>query len=144
VRHGFDVPADVAHLAKDSFFVLRPPSLKPASSESMGALIKPHWDAERRDLRYGDKVVKRYRQRAANQCRLLSAFEELGWPPRIDDPLPPKGDTDRCERLRDTVRALNNNCLGLHFVLDGTGEGVIWSVAPDGDAGAGPGNDISS
>jgi len=35
----------------------------------------------------------------------LGAFEDDGWPPRIDDPLPPQKDQDSKRRLADTSGA---------------------------------------
>ena len=61
---------------------------------------------DRRELRFGDRTLKKYpAQRAPNQTAILAAFEEEGWPSRIDDPL-----TGRCKdpkkRLGDAVYAL--------------------------------------
>ena len=44
--------------------------------------------------RVGDRVVKQFRVPAGNQELILAAFEEMGWPPHIDDPLPPVHDLD--------------------------------------------------
>ncbi len=49
----------------------------------------PHWDRDRQELRVGRVVVKRFKAPAANQETILAAFDEEGWPPRIDDPLSP-------------------------------------------------------
>ena len=54
--------------------------------------VKPKWDRARQELRLGDAVVKQFKVPAANQERILAAFEEDGWPVRIDDPLPPSSD----------------------------------------------------
>jgi hypothetical protein len=50
---------------------------------------QPAWDPARRELRWGDRLVKRFAVPALLQEVILAAFEEDGWPPRIDDPLPP-------------------------------------------------------
>src|SRR5262249_44432444 len=50
---------------------------------------RPKWDADRRELWYGAVLCKRYRRPAPNQEKILAAFEEDGWPGRIDDPLDP-------------------------------------------------------
>jgi hypothetical protein len=68
---------------------------------------KPIWDESRRELRVGELVVKRFRQPAADQEIVLAAFEEEHWPPRIDDPLPPKAGQDSVRRLQNTVTNLN-------------------------------------
>jgi hypothetical protein len=84
---------------------------------------RPRWDTDRRELYLGATLLKRYRQRAERQCTVLESFEELGWPPRIDDPLP-------ALTLADTVTALNEALqhTPLRFRRDGTGKGIIWEV----------------
>jgi hypothetical protein len=64
----------------------------------------------------------------ANQETVLMAFEEDGWPPRIDDPLPPLPQLDPRRRLHDTIKALNRKqkSLLLRFMGDGSGEGIRW------------------
>ena len=67
----------------------------------------PKWDAELRELRLGSQLLRRFRQRASCQEAILSAFEEEGWPARIDDPLPPKSGHDAKRRLHSTIENLN-------------------------------------
>lgn len=87
---------------------------------------KPSWNAETKALSVGGSVVAEYRKNPApNQTRVLTAFEECGWPDRIDDPLPGPWDTPE-KRLNDTVRAMNEKQGVIHFRTDGTGQGVIW------------------
>jgi hypothetical protein len=90
--------------------------------------IKPSWDSKRRLLRVNETIVKRFRWGARNQEAILSAFEEDGWPPRIDDPLSPIMNQDSKRRLNDTIKYLNRNqeIVMLRFRGDGTGEGIIW------------------
>lgn len=90
--------------------------------------ILPHWDAERRELRVGNTVVKRFRQPSPLQELILTAFEEEGWPHRIADPLPRRAEQDPKRRLHDAVRSLNLNqrAAFLRFGGDGTGEGIVW------------------
>lgn len=90
----------------------------------------PIWDSDRRVLRYDGVVVKHFKWVAVNQQAILGAFEEDGWPPRIDDPLPPHGEQDSKRRLADTIKCLNRKqCHAvLHFRGDGTGEGVFWEL----------------
>ncbi len=94
----------------------------------------PTWDLERRELCINGMVVKRFKWTAANQEAVLAAFEEEGWPHRIDDPLPPQPEQDSKRRLSDTIKCLNRKQLNelIHFRGDGTGEGVTWElVEPD-------------
>ena len=99
-----------------------------ASKPSRCADLRPTWDRDRQELRLGDRVVKRFRAPAPNQERVLAAFEEEGWPVRIDDPLPPVGDQEPKKRLHDTIAALNNRQIAalVRFRGDGSGQGVRW------------------
>ncbi len=98
------------------------------TSNSNGCLSAPHWDAESRELSVNGYMVKRFRWQASNQERVLNAFEEEGWPRRIDDPLPPHPDQDSKRRLSDTIKCLNRKQANsrIRFRGDGTGEGIVW------------------
>jgi hypothetical protein len=120
-------------VAEDSCFVLTAAGLQfapgPAAAPPAGV---PHWDGAGRQLLWDGCLVKRYRVPAVNQEAVLAALEELGWPGRIDDPLPPTADIDPRARLHDTIKALNRNQARrlLCFQGDGTGRGVVWCPAP--------------
>jgi hypothetical protein len=94
----------------------------------------PHWDPQRRELKVGREVVKEFRVPAPNQETVLAVFEEEKWPPRIDDPLPPKPGTDGHRRLHDTINSLNRNQRRrkLRFFADGLGRGVRWEKKEEG------------
>lgn len=85
----------------------------------------PIWDSACGTLAFsGAKVT--FRPIAKNCIAVLNVFQEMGWPDRIDDPVP-GGHND--ERLRQTVRALNKDkSFPILFEADGTGEGVRWRV----------------
>jgi hypothetical protein len=89
--------------------------------------VVPHWDDDRRQLMYRGLLVKEFRGHPGNQERMLVVFEEEGWAPRIDDPLPPVDGIDPAARVRETIRRLNriqrNPLLG--FEADGRG-GILW------------------
>ena len=88
----------------------------------------PRWDGGRRQLWYAEALVKWYRVPAACQETILAAFQEDGWPPRIDDPLGQVNGYDPHERLHEAVKGLNRGQVQplLMFRRDGTGEGVAW------------------
>jgi hypothetical protein len=90
----------------------------------------PVWDRDRQTLHLGDVLVKHFKTAAPNQEAILSAFEEDGWPPRIDDPIPPLPGQDPKARLHDTINALNRNQKRrlIHFLGDGRGQGVLWEL----------------
>jgi hypothetical protein len=88
----------------------------------------PHWDGDRRRLLFQGVVVKEFRGRPGNQELVLAVFQEEGWPPRVDDPLPRSGEVDPAARLRETVRRLNRAQRQpvLRFEADGR-RGILWS-----------------
>jgi hypothetical protein len=90
----------------------------------------PFWEGVRRELRVGATLVKCFKQPAPYQEAILAAFEEEGWPLRIDDPLPPKPDRDPKRHLHDTINNLNRNQRErlIHFFGDGHAEGVCWEL----------------
>jgi hypothetical protein len=96
-----------------------------------GRREKPAWDAAVRELRWRGRMVRKFRRSAPNQEYLLSAFQELGWPRRLDDPLPPNGDVDPEERVRETVRSLNRGQrpLAIRFESETSGRGIRWTEA---------------
>jgi hypothetical protein len=98
---------------------------------------RPRWNADLRELRVDGKLVKRFRVPSPNQERIVAAFEEEGWPPRIDDPLPPQPEQDSKSRLRDTIKSLNRHQVNrlLHITGDGTGQGICWEITGDDCAG---------
>jgi hypothetical protein len=91
---------------------------------------RPHYDADTRELRLGDDLVKSYTKAAPNQKLVILSFQEQRWRRRIDDPLPGRPDLDRKERLRRTIADLNDHQLlaRIHFHADGTGTGVCWRL----------------
>ncbi len=96
-----------------------------------------HWDPEARRLRINGQLVKRFKWPAMNQELILSAFQEEGWPVRIDDPLPCVPEQDPKRRLSDTIKCLNRKqaCRLIRFCGDGTGEGVLWELIEPGANG---------
>lgn len=96
--------------------------------------VKPRWNSELRILSVDDVTVKRFQRPAPSQQAILAAFEEEGWPLRIDDPLiPAKGMqlSQIKDRLRSTVADLNRAQHGrtrVQFHTDGTGQGILWTL----------------
>ncbi|REJ67841.1 MAG: hypothetical protein DWQ31_10140 [Planctomycetota bacterium] len=88
----------------------------------------PFWDQDRRELRLMGALIKQFRLPSPNQETVLQAFEEEGWPTRVDDPLPPVSDIDPKRRLHDTIKSLNRHqkAKRIRFMGDGRGEGILW------------------
>lgn len=85
-------------------------------------------NAYRRELRVEVRVVRRFERRAPNQETVLATFDEDQWPTFVDDPLPPRNNVDRYERLHDTIKRLNQGqaIRLIQFHGDGTGERIGW------------------
>ncbi len=96
--------------------------------------LTPFWDRENRVLSFGGQIIRRYIRSSPNQEAVLQAFEEQGWPYRIDDPLPQDHEVVPKVRLHDTIRWLNlkHESRLLRFLGDGTGEGVCWKKLASG------------
>lgn len=86
---------------------------------------RPQFDAITRALTFRGEVVRTYTPRATNCLAVLQAFEEEGWPLRIDDPL--KGGKDAA-RLNLAVRSLNRELRRIRFHAGGDGESFEWRV----------------
>lgn len=91
---------------------------------------KPHWDAGRRELSLGGRIVKQFIVPASNQEAILSAFQEEGWPDHIDDPLPGNHGIDPRIRLNDVIYRLNRSQSQhlIRFHTNGNGDGVYWDL----------------
>jgi hypothetical protein len=94
----------------------------------LGRLV-PSYDAERRIFRWGQHVLKHFRQPSPSQEVILRTAEELGWPAWFDDPLP-RGHGNAKQRLHDTIKDLNRRQKPylVHFLGDGTGTRVGWQL----------------
>lgn len=90
----------------------------------------PHWDSQRHRLSAQGLVIKEFKVHSPNQETVLMAFQEEGWPPRIDDPLPPHREIDPKRRLHDTIKSLNRNQKNniVRFLGDGTGQAIRWEL----------------
>jgi hypothetical protein len=87
--------------------------------------VQPRWDEQGRELWYGEKRVKRYRNPARNQIDIIEAFHRAAWAKQIDDPF------KNARKLNQTISDLNAGLAPgtIRFRGDGTGEGVIWDPA---------------
>jgi hypothetical protein len=129
---GYDLANEV--LSKSTLTGASKPARESLQSDHAHNLIDgktiPKWDHERRELRFCGSLIKRFRWAALNQETILAAYEEEGWPIRIDDPLPQKQNQNPKCRLHDTIKCLNryHENRVIHFSGDGTGEGVLWRL----------------
>lgn len=107
-----------------------PPSLSIASPPGPQP---PKWDRDRQELRVGSAVVKRFKIPSPHEETVLAAFEELNWPPRIDDPLPPCDEPSPKWRLQEAIELLNGNQRQhlVRFRTDSTGRGILWEFCND-------------
>jgi len=86
---------------------------------------RPIWDRATGKLSYSNSLIREIKNlgKATNIVAILDALEELGWPSRIDDPLP--GGLDG-QRLREAVKTLNRGLKLIRFRGDGTSSGIVW------------------
>lgn len=90
-----------------------------------------NWDSLRKELTFNGQLAKRFRRQAPNQILVIEAFQEEGWPERIDDPLSRSRRIRPKRRLRQTVSDLNDGLDFIRFYSDGSGEGIRWkSLTP--------------
>ena len=84
------------------------------------------------ELRLGTEIVKRFTRPAPAQELILAAFQEEGWPPAIDDPLPAQFNQDPKRHLHYTIRNLNRGQkpLRIRFFINGNGETICWQIVP--------------
>jgi hypothetical protein len=112
--------------------VARPDEIPAANGKSHpGTSLKPRWDAARRELSLGGRMVKQFQVPARNQELILSAFQEDNWPESIDDPLTFEIDIDPKTRLNDAIYRLNHKQLAclIRFHVNGHGSSVHWSLS---------------
>lgn len=132
------VPCRVGPLPESACFVITPQGIKfRRELDDFEVLTTPHdgespvpvWDSVRHELRVRNLLIKRFKVPAGNQEAILGAFQEEGWPARIDDPLSPRRGQEPKRRLHDTINSLNRNQKRrlIHFSGDGTGQGVCWN-----------------
>ena len=95
--------------------------------------VQPVWDRQRRELRIGEILVKRFKWPAENQERVLDAFQENGWPDYLDDPLKRHPKICPKRRLHDTLKCLNRKQINevIKFRGDGTGLGIRLEIVTD-------------
>lgn len=91
-------------------------------------VLLPYWDRDRRELSIGHVLVKKFKRPAPLQEAILTTFAELGWPPRIDDPLRPLNGRNQKQRLRVTIAKLNRGHRRrlIRFYSDGRGKGICY------------------
>ena len=92
--------------------------------------LKPQWNAARRELSLGGRLVKQFHVPARNQELILSAFQQEDWPESIDDPLAGEIHIDPKTRLNDAIYRLNHKQLAclLRFHVNRHGSAVCWSL----------------
>lgn len=83
----------------------------------------PVWYPDRGELRLGNRLIRRVRmtRHPTNIRLIIDAFEEAGWPARLDNPL-----GYGKKELYETLRNLNNNLKVIRFRAQEDGEAVVW------------------
>jgi hypothetical protein len=87
---------------------------------------RPRWDQATGELRFDGEVVRSVGPKASNLRRVFECFEIDGWPARLDSPFP--DDEAGKQKLRETVRSLNQRLRRIKFASDGNGQGITWCI----------------
>jgi len=99
--------------------------------------FRPCWDTVHRQLTFGGRVLKEFRQPACQQTALLDQFQARDWPVEsISVSLPGAHGEPNCKpksQLSTTIKNLNRSLPPdtIHFHGDGTGTGVRWAMQSD-------------
>jgi hypothetical protein len=85
----------------------------------------PVWKSDIKTLVFGG-AGRKFSEQAKNVHTVLDAFQEIGWPTRMDDPDPRGPDPNR---VQNTVATLNGNSIGIKFSAGDGGQSYIWEPA---------------
>lgn len=101
----------------------------PSDAPATNAAV-PIWDTDSKQLWFRSELIKEFRVPSPNQELILAVFQELDWPPHIDDPLPPVYEVEPHKRLHDTIIRLNRHHRrkALRFRGNGGGTGILWEA----------------
>jgi len=94
---------------------------------------RPNWSSSTRELRFGNRLIKRFKRVAKTQFLILESFQELHWSHEIDDPIPSipnETDAHRKRRLNDCIKELNDRhgCKAIRFRVGATGKSIRWDL----------------
>jgi hypothetical protein len=92
--------------------------------------LRPRYDTENRVFRWGNHILKHFKQRRGPQELVLMAAEELNWPDWFDDPLTKLPGKNAKVRLHDTIKDLNRRQRAplIHFRANGNGKRIGWEL----------------
>lgn len=84
---------------------------------------QPSWNPDRGELKLGDRVIRcvRVLQTPSNIQQILDAFQNQGWPSRIDNPLG-LGQ----QQLHQSLRSLNHGLAMIRFHSQEGAQSIVW------------------
>lgn len=89
--------------------------------------LVPRYDAETRELWFGEKRLARFPVHGSYTTSILEAFEMAKWTQKeIDNPLPGHDEAVRTARLRGAVRNLNRDVHSILFEVSRGGGKLRW------------------
>jgi len=104
-------------------------AIKAYSADEQEKKSLPNWHRPEKRLCIGTVLVKQFKVPAVAQELILDAFEERGWPQKIDDPLPVSTSSNVKRRLHDAIKRLNQqSSKKIQFSGNGNGNGVCWRL----------------
>jgi hypothetical protein len=92
------------------------------------------WDREKRELRDGSKIIKKFKHHATRVSFIvLDAFQEDGWPPKIFSPVRPRRGTPYDQVIRESVQSLNESFKGteIKFYADSRKDSIGWKYVKE-------------
>lgn len=104
-----------------------------APEPQSSASLKPNWDAGKRELKVGQKLIKVFNQAGKKQVAILEAFEKQNWPTKpVDNPLEFKEQgPSEFKTLSDTVHDLNKHHRTKDVLRFHARRGAVWwELAP--------------
>jgi hypothetical protein len=87
----------------------------------------PNWDEQSGELTFNGQLIRKWPRMATGVYAVLNVFQELGWPPRIDDPVTGGANP---ERVNNTCKSLRLDLKQITFRADGSGKGYRWEALP--------------
>jgi hypothetical protein len=86
---------------------------------------RPRWIADSGELWFDGELIRsvKHPAQAKNIVRILAAFEESRWPPRVDDPITSGGESDQRRRA---IESLNKGLTRIRFSCTGDGLSFGW------------------
>lgn len=128
-RAVLDVALGIGHMSQANYdWLLREMGMRRSSPKPKRPQkpLVPEWNKDSGELRFRGQLIRKIRVMAnpSHIQRIVDAFQEEGWPPSIDSPLP--GGVDQ-HRLHLALQSLNKGLKPIRFHGQEGGRAIRWS-----------------